>query len=340
MYWGRHLVKMLKAVEILARPGGATMEEMAEQLEVERRTAYRIRETLEELNFPLYEDASGLDGRKRYRFEETYLKKLPNLKIPELNLSLPEIVALYFIRSNSRPFRGTDIERNIEAAFTKMDAFVPDELSKRLEKVKTLFVSTNRFAKDYRGKEVVIDALTEAILRQQTCLVEYHSFYDDQIKGFKIDPLRFFERDGGLYIFVRATTFDHIIVLAVERIHKLMPTDTTFSCPEDFDPEELLDGAFGIIYNDPIKVRIRFASEKARYIRERQWVKNQAIIDQPDGSLILEMQTSSWMEVKKWVLSFGPLAEVLEPVKMRDELYAAAQQMVENYRTEHYNADT
>lgn len=53
MYWGRHLVKMLKAVDVLSRPEGATIDELAEELGVDRRTVYRIRETLEELNFPL-----------------------------------------------------------------------------------------------------------------------------------------------------------------------------------------------------------------------------------------------------------------------------------------------
>ncbi len=37
------------------------------------------------------------------------------------------------------------------------------------------------------------------------CLVEYHSFSDDRVKKFKIDPLHFFERDGWLYLFVRTT---------------------------------------------------------------------------------------------------------------------------------------
>jgi len=88
MYWARHLVKILKAVEILARPGGATMDELREGLDVDRRTAYRLRDTLEELNFPIFEDTSSLDGRKRFRFDDSYLKKLPNLHIPDLNLSL------------------------------------------------------------------------------------------------------------------------------------------------------------------------------------------------------------------------------------------------------------
>ena len=218
MYWARHLVKVLKAVEILSKPGGATMDELRVGLEVDRKTSYRIKDTLEELNFPLYQDTSALDGRKRYRFMDSYLKKLPNLNVPELKLSLSELIALYFIRGNRRLFKGTDIEHNIDAAFRKHDAFMPKGLADRLDQVKTLFVPSSKFTKDYSDKEEVIEQLTDAIFRCQTCMVDYHSFHDDKTKSFKIDPLRFFERDGGLYLFVRATDYGHIRVLAVERI--------------------------------------------------------------------------------------------------------------------------
>jgi predicted DNA-binding transcriptional regulator YafY len=320
MSWGKHLIKMLKAVDFLSRPGGASMDELAEQLEVDRRTAYRIRETLEELGFPLYDDTSSLDGKKRYRFEESYLKKLPNLNIPELNLTLSELIALYFIRGNAKLFSGTDIEHNIESAYTKLDAFMPKGLAKNLEKVKTLFVSSARFAKDYRDKQEIIETITDAMFRQRTCLVEYHSFYDDKIKGFKIDPLRFFEQDGGLYLFVKATTFGTIRVLAVERIIKLAITEATFIQPEDFDPDALLENAFSIVYDEPVEVKIRFSAGMARYIKERRWAKEQIITDEADGSVILELKTSGWMDVKKWILSFGAEAELLQPAARRQEI--------------------
>ncbi len=311
---------MLRAVDFLARPGGATMVELGEALEVDRRTAYRMRDTLEELGFPLYEDSSSLDGKKRYRFEESYLKKLPHLNLPELNLSLSELIALYFIRSNARMFSGTDIERNIESAFAKLDVFMPDGLASKLEKVKTLFVPTTKFAKDYNEKQEIIETLTDAIFRQQTCLVEYHSFHDDKIKGFKIDPLRFFERDGGLYLFVRATKYGHIRVLAVERIQKLTTTELTFTQPEDFAPDVLLENAFSIVYDEPVEVKIRFSADVARYIRERRWAKEQIITEESGGEIVIQMKTSGWMDVKKWILSFGAEAELLEPGEYRKEI--------------------
>lgn len=331
MYWGRHLVKMLKAVDFLARPGGASMEELGEGLEVDRRTAYRIRETLEELNFPLYEDSSNLDGRKRYRFEESYLKKLPNLNIPELNLTLSELIALYFIRGNSRMFHGTDIERDIESAFTKLDAFMPEGLGKRLEKVKTLFVPSAKFTKEYQDKEEIIASLTNAIFRQQTCEVKYHSFHDDQVKGFKIDPLRFFERDGGLYLFVRTTDYGSIRLLAVERVKTLLVTEDRFDEPEDFDPDAMLGGSFGLIFDEPTSYRIWFSAEKARYIEERRWSPNQEITHRDDGSIELAMSTSGWFEVKRWILAFGPEAELLEPEVLRQELVESASRVLARY---------
>jgi predicted DNA-binding transcriptional regulator YafY len=332
MYWARHLVKVLKAVEILSKPGGATMDELRLGLDVDRRTSYRIKDTLEELNFPLYEDMSALDGRKRYRFMDSYLKKLPNLSVPELKLSLSELIALYFIRGNRRLFKGTDIEHNIDAAFRKLDAFMPEGLADRLDQVKTLFVPSTKFTKDYSDKEEIIEQLTDAIFRQQTCVVEYHSFHDDKTKGFKIDPLRFFEQEGGLYLFVRATSYGHIRVLAVERINKLTLSKETFSLPKDFDPDGMLEEAFGIVYDDPVEVKVRFSQKAARYIKERRWAKEQVITEDPDGSIILELKTSGWFDVKRWILSFGAKAEVIEPEDLRTEIFGELSDMVNQYK--------
>jgi predicted DNA-binding transcriptional regulator YafY len=320
MYWARHLVKILKAVEILARPGGATMDELREGLEVDRRTAYRLKDTLEELNFPIIEDLSSLDGKKRFRFMGSYLKKLPNLHIPDLNLSLAEVIALYFIRGNARIYKGTDIERNIEGAFSKLDAFMPDRMAEQVDKVKTLFTASTKFTKDYSDKQDIIDTLTDAVFRRLTCTVQYHSFHDDQTKRFRIDPLRFFERDGGLYLFTRTTDYGHIRVLAVERIAVLEITTDTFLPPEQFDPETMLEGAFGIVYDDPVTLKLVFSADTARYIKERRWAAGQVIANKLDGSIILEMNTSGWFEVKRWILSFGSQVEVLEPQEMREAI--------------------
>ena len=49
----------------------------------------------------------------------------------------------------------------------------------------------------------------------------------------------------------------------------------------------------------------------------RTLAKNQKIKEQKDGSIILEIKTSGFWDVKKWVLSFGAEAKVLKPEKLR-----------------------
>jgi len=317
---GKNLLKLLKTLDLLSKPQGTTIEEMAESLEVDRRSVYRIINLVEELGFPIYDEEIPLEKRKRWKLEESYLKKLPNMKLPQINLTLSEIISLYLLKGEEGLYKGTEIERHIRAAFEKLSLFVPKDTFGQLEKIKALFISPAKLTKDYAGKEKIIEQLTGAMLQKKTCKIKYHSFSDDQIKNFKIDPLHFFENNGGLYLIVNTTAFGEIRTLAVERIKEITPTTSTFEYPANFDPEVMLESAFDIIWGDPIHAKIWFSADQARYIKERKWSKNQEIEDQKDGSIILSMNTSGRWDLKKWVLSCGAEAKLLEPKDLSREI--------------------
>lgn len=331
---GRNLKKMLDAINLLAQPTGTTISSLCQWLEIDKRQAYRVLETLQyDLKFIIDKDKSLVGGEVRYYLDKEHFKRLSDMKVADLNLSLTEIISLYLLKGHARIYKGTGIEDNIERAFAKLDVFVPTGLADRLEKIKTLLIAANKFAKDYSSKDEIIDDLTEAILQQKSCTVEYHSFGDDEIKKFEIDPMKFFEWNGGLYLFVRATKYSHIRVLAVERIVKLTLLAGSYEYPDDFDPDMLLEGAFGLVYDDPITVKIRFSADQARYIQERQWAKDQTIKKEKDGSIILTMTTSGWYDVQKWLLSFGGDAELLEPIDKREEMKEMAAKVLFLYAT-------
>lgn len=329
---GKNLVKFLRAVELLSKPEGTTIEEMSEHLQVDRRSVYRMINLIEELGFPLYDDKIPLEREKRWKFDESYLKKLPNITIPDVNLTLPEIISLYLVKSGTGLFKGTEIEKQTKSAFGKLSLFVPKDAFSQLDKIKALFVPTSKFAKDYLGKKQIFEELMDAMLQKETCYIKYHSFYDDKIKDFKIDPLHFFENDGGLYLFVNTTAFGEIRTLAVERIQEITKTEASFEYPRDFDPEELLESAFDIVCGEPIDVKIWFPAGQARYIKERKWSKTQKFEDQQDGSIILSMSTSGWWDVKRWVLSFGADAKVLEPIELRKEIVEELEAAEDRYK--------
>lgn len=328
---GQRLKKFIQAITLLSQPTGVTLEELGRRLAIEKRQVYRLIESLQDdFGFVLTEEK--LDGGgKRISLAADQRKRLSEIKVPELSLNMGEVVALHFLKGHAKLFKGTEVGEGIERAFAKLAAFVPDGLGERLERVRSLFVPSVRFAKDYAGKESLIDTLAEAILAQHNCEVEYHSFADDKTKCFRIDPLRFFERDGGLYLFVRVTRYGDIRVLAVERIERIEATDKPFVYPVDFDPEALLERAFGMFYDDPLEVKIWFSAGQARYVRERQWAQQQKITKRKDGSIVLWIKTSGWYDVQKWVLSFGAEARVLEPAHFQDRIKREIEKMLAAY---------
>jgi predicted DNA-binding transcriptional regulator YafY len=70
---------------------------------------------------------------------------------------------------------------------------------------------------------------------------------------------------------------------------------------------------------------VLFARALARYIRDRLWHPTQKFRDLDDGRLEMTLRVADTLEVRRWILGFGPEAEVLEPATLRDALRREAE---------------
>jgi predicted DNA-binding transcriptional regulator YafY len=69
----------------------------------------------------------------------------------------------------------------------------------------------------------------------------------------------------------------------------------------------------------------------ARYVQEGRWHHSQKLTKQKDGSLLAEFHLDTTEEIKRWILSFGRCAQVLEPEGFRDEIIQELEGMIEEY---------
>lgn len=119
---------------------------------------------------------------------------------------------------------------------------------------------------------------------------------------------------------------------AVSRIRSLEETEEFFYIPRRFDLEVYLKSGFGIEKDmDVTDVAIWFDPYQARWIREKRWDESEEKEEKDDGSLVLRMRVAVTGELRRWILSYGAHARVLEPEGLREEMKEEVQEMAKGY---------
>jgi proteasome accessory factor B len=109
-------------------------------------------------------------------------------------------------------------------------------------------------------------------------------------------------------------------------------TKEHFEKPADFSPEKFFSSALGVLGGDGnFLVVIRFKSEVADLVREREWHESQEKRDLPDGGLELRLRLGALAEIERWVLGWGATAEVVKPAALREKIRATATALAATY---------
>ena len=83
--------------------------------------------------------------------------------------------------------------------------------------------------------------------------------------------------------------------------------------------------AWDVIGDDaPAEIVIRFDPTVTQRVHETRWHHSQVEELEDDGSLLWRARVSGVLEIRSWILGWGPAAEVLEPAELREWVAAAA----------------
>ncbi|MBA3946024.1 MAG: WYL domain-containing protein [Herpetosiphonaceae bacterium] len=124
--------------------------------------------------------------------------------------------------------------------------------------------------------------------------------------------------------------------LKIERITEAQLTEEGFDIPSDFDPQQLLANAWGVIWRDEgtTEVVLYFSSNGARRVKESVWHPSQRIEELPDGGCRFTVQVGGLLEIKPWIRQWGADVVVVEPEELRQELIAEVVRMARAYGLE------
>jgi predicted DNA-binding transcriptional regulator YafY len=282
--------------------------DIAGKYEVNPRTIQRDLEYMRDsLGAPLEYDES----RKGWRYTE------PNFYLPAMELSESDFFAICVSEKALQQYANTPIYGKLSAVFDKIRSFLPEKIS-----VSTSWIDTQyTFLQESHTRidPAIWETLSQG-LRLSRCVRLNHKKAGSAESTLRtVDPYHLANFRGEWYLIARCHKQKDVRRFAISRISGAELSAEGFSIPEGFNFSEFISGSFGIMTEEKeYRIRIWFSPGQAPYVLERVWHEEQETALQENGSVILSFPSSSLFELKRWILSWGPHARVLEPEKLKD----------------------
>jgi predicted DNA-binding transcriptional regulator YafY len=300
--------------------GGATVAELADELQVTKRQVHRDLQQIEDSGYPLAQE----NGRWRLP---------PGFKGLEVAVSPYELMSLHLALTHLAYLKGTPFVEDLEAVIRKVEAGLPDKVRNHLERIITTFAPLQRPVRAYATQRQVIESVRKALLRQLTVVLHGYRKPEGRPQDYQVDPYGLILYQYGLYLIGYSHPARALRIFALERVKTITVTEDMFVLPRSASYMERLDRTFGLIDETPQEVKIWIASEWAYFVKERSWYPTQKLQSQKDGSVILTMQCGGLDELTAWVLSFGPGAKVLSPQSLIDQVSSQLTAAAQSYRS-------
>ncbi|RMF42062.1 MAG: transcriptional regulator [Deltaproteobacteria bacterium] len=308
-------------IRLLETRYGASVDELAEECGVTRRTVYRDLKAIEEAGYPLVSEADE-GGRVLYRFMTGFKQ------VPPITFSLEELMTLHLCRDQLAFLRGTPFAEDLDAIFTRIHSSLPPRSVAHMERIASATAPKFSGVPDYTGRYQDLVRLRKALIRQFRCRLQYRPARRES-QDYLIDPYGLLFHNNALYLAAYAHNRKDRRLFLVDRIEKVELLEERFDVPEDFSPAEILGQSFGVVSDDPIEVRVRFAAPVAHLIRERTWHSSQQLTETGDGGVELAMTVAGRTELLAWLYSYLPHVEVLSPPGLRREFFDGLRRALE-----------
>jgi predicted DNA-binding transcriptional regulator YafY len=310
-------------LKVLEKPGGATIEELARSLPHEYACTTRtIRRDLQalEVRFPLYTER--VEAQNRWKLVEGFNR------IPALQFSATELMALAFTRDLAKPLEGTPIKESLDSALAKVTGALPQMAEDYIQSLKGWFSAGVGPHKEYLEHREKIDQLAQAITKKRTVEMRYYAATHDKTSRRKVDPYHLWYAGGALYLIGYCHTRKDVRMFAIDRILSL--TVTSFPCqmPLGFNIEEYVQKALTVMRGgSPIEVELHFDRQTTAWAKDRIWHPSQEAEIDKDGCLNLKLQVAETPELIGWILSFGSGVQVVKPESLRRQLKSTASEI-------------
>ena len=318
------LERMLRIHDELRRGSLVNCTRLVKALEVCRKTIVRdIAFMRDRLNLPIDYNAQI----QAYRYTH------PVNSFPTVQVTEGELLALLVARRALEQYRGTPFHRQLEIAFEKLAGGLRDKISfSPADELRAVSFKNMGLGK---ADLTAFNALSGAVLKLHEVEFDYRKPGSAAPERRRVRPYHLANRENLWYLIAHDLERNALRTYALPRITTVTVTKQHFEKPDDFTPEKFFANALGVLGGDGnFTVVIRFKSDAADLIREREWHESQEMRELRGGGLELTLRLGALAEIERWVLGWGASAEVVKPAALRDKIRATAALLAATYKAD------
>ena len=316
------IYRLLRLITMIESGRGYTVSELAEELQVSRRTIFRDLNVLEMARIPYYYDKE----RKTYRINQHFF-------LPPISLTLSESLAMLLFARRATSSGMEPLSAAGARGAMKLESVLPESIRDYVGTiVKHIAILPAPTAKQ-DDLEDVFEQLVAAINEHKVCRLVYISFYDRKQIDVTVEPLRLAFVSRAWYLVGYSRKHRQQRTFKISRIRKLTVL------PEKFDPADkkiegtdIFGDAWSMIpegryYN----VHLHFTPKVAGNVAEVKWHRSQRVEWNDDGSIEFYVRVDGLGEIIWWILGYGDQVKVIAPAVLAKRVAGVARRMAKQY---------
>jgi predicted DNA-binding transcriptional regulator YafY len=316
------IYRLLRLITLLQSNRGYSAGELAEELEVSRRTVFRDLNVLEMAHIPYYYDPE----RMGYRISRHFF-------LPPINLTLTESLAVLML-AGRRPSGGRlPLMSQAARAAIKVESALPASVREHVGSVLRRVQVTPAPTSRHEGLDDLFDELLDALVSRKVCRMVYISFHEKRQIRATVHPLRLAFVGRAWYLIAYSARHRQVRTFKLGRIRRLTLLDRTFTPPRGVDAAKVFGEAWCMIPEGKLyDVHLHFDRMVAGNVAEVQWHASQRVEWNDDGSIEFRVTVDGLREIAWWILGYGDQVEVIAPAALRRRIAQAASKVAERHQ--------
>lgn len=292
-----------------------TIQEMADECGVSRRTMIRDLMELSELGVPLYSEAGPRGG---YRV-------LREKVLPPISFTEHEAIALFFACQSLRNYNSLPFKNEVNTALDKFFHYLSSELKQKIERMQQRLVF---WVPPHEIDVSFLKELLEAALEQRVVAIMYEA---SSRRERMIQPLGIYTMNGLWYCQAYCFSAEDYRVFRVDRV-KEFSLEADQSKKLNMAEEDIKSWVMRINEGDTLDLEVDLTPEGVRRCQSDLWL-SQWINLHADGSgtIRTKMSTSFTPWTVHFFLGFGMEAKVKRPLVVREQIQSKLRQLISQY---------